>query len=200
MAEDRDDGLAAWTGAAGGPGLDRRRLLQTALLAVGASVAGVGCDDLARTSHDAGRFFDRKAYAVLDAVAETIIPRTDTPGARDAGVPARFDAMMAHWASQATQTRFSAILREIDGSARETVGRAIAKLQPQQQLAVVEAYDRRKATDPAYLKFKGLILTLYYTSEPGATRELRYEQVPGVWEPSIKVTPETRAWAWEFQF
>jgi len=38
-------------------------------------------------------------------------------------------------------------------------------------------------------------MTGYYLSEPGATQELRYELVPGVWEPAVKMGPDTRAWA-----
>ena len=44
-------------------------------------------------------------------------------------------------------------------------------------------------------RFKELVLTLYYLSQPGATRELRYEHTPGKWEPSIEIGPDTRAWA-----
>ena len=54
--------------------------------------------------------------------------------------------------------------------------------------------------DPAYKKFTGLILSLYYISEPGATQELRYEHVPGVWEPSIAVTADTRGYALDVSF
>lgn len=35
----------------------------------------------------------------------------------------------------------------------------------------------------------------YYYSQVGATQELRYELVPGAWEPSVPITAATRAWA-----
>ena len=175
--------------------MDRRRLLQTALVLAGASVAGAGCGDLSGAKHDAGRFFDRRAYAALNAVADVVIPRTDTPGAVDVGVPARLDAMMTSWASRQTRARTVQILEEIDAAAVKTFRRPIAKLKPEQQLSIMEAYDAASARDPGYSTFKGLILDLYYMSQPGATQELRYEQVPGVWEPSIKVGADTRAWA-----
>ena len=64
------------------------------------------------------------------------------------------------------------------------------------QIEAARSFDAAQMTaDPVYRRFKELVLTLYYLSQPGATRELRYEHVPGKWEPSIEVGPDTRAWA-----
>ena len=123
------------------------------------------------------------------------MPRTDTPGARDALVPQRFDALMQNWASADTRAKFSALLDEADAMARAAGASGLAAMPSAKQLEVVTAFDRAKFADPAYRKFKNLILSLYYISEPGATQELRYEHVPGAWEPNIPVTADTRAWA-----
>ena len=40
-----------------------------------------------------------------------------------------------------------------------------------------------------------LILTAYYTSETGGSRELQYELVPGKWEPDLPFVPGSRAWS-----
>ena len=119
---------------------------------------------------------------------------------RDALVPARFDALMLHWASAKTKADFTRVLDEIEVTARQKDPAGIVKLPPAQQLEVVAAYDRAKMADPAYKKFKGRILSLYYISEPGATQELRYEHVPGAWEPSIAVTSDTRGYALDVSF
>ena len=145
-------------------------------------------------------FIGKARFAVLDAVAETIMPRTDTPGARDALVPKRFDRLMKSWASRRTRTDFLRVLDEIDLAARQNNTGGIAALAPAQQLEVVSAYDRAKMRDPAYSRFKSLIFALYYLSEAGATQELRYEHVPGAWEPSIPATAETRSYAVDVQF
>jgi hypothetical protein len=47
--------------------------------------------------------------------------------------------------------------------------------------------------NPGYAKLKELIVVLYYSSEPALTQELVYEHSPGEWQPSIPITPETRA-------
>ena len=49
--------------------------------------------------------------------------------------------------------------------------------------------------DSDYTRLKELLCVLYYFSKPGATEELRYEHVPGAWEPSIPLTRATRTWA-----
>lgn len=180
--------------------LDRRLFISNALLAIG--VAGAAFPGWASLEAETGklRFFIPARFAVLDAVAETIMPRTDTPGARDALVPARFDALMLNWASAKTQTDFQRVLDEIDAAARLQDRGGIAALPAAKQLEVVTAYDKAKMADPAYKKFKNLILALYYISEPGATQELRYEHVPGAWEPSIPVTADTRGYAIDVSF
>jgi gluconate 2-dehydrogenase gamma chain len=49
--------------------------------------------------------------------------------------------------------------------------------------------------NPAYLKLKELVITLYYASEVALTQELIYEHVPGKFVPSLKVNPDTRPFA-----
>ncbi len=181
-----------------GLGPDRRRFIVAALLAVG--TAGVPLPAIAkvtRARRKAARFLSPARFAVLDALAETIMPRTDTPGARDALVPQRFDALMQNWASADTRLKFTALLDEAEAMARADGASGLAAMPAAKQLELVTAFDRAKFADPDYRKFKNLILSLYYVSEPGATQELRYEHAPGAWEPNVPATADTRAWAFD---
>lgn len=132
---------------------------------------------------------------LVTAVADTFIPRTDTPGAVDAGVPAQFAAMLAKWAAPATRTAFLARLDAIDVAARGGKGKPFAKLSAKDRLAVLKAYDAANFTAPDYKRLRDMFLILYYNSEPGATVELHYEHAPGAFVPSIPMTAQTRAWA-----
>ena len=171
--------------------IDRRRLMAGAILLVGGTLAGLP-DALLAQSPGPPRFFDPAEYALLDEIAEIIIPRTDTPGARDAGVPGLVDALMADWASAERQGQFRALLAEIDASAG-----GLLSLPEAARLEAIRAFDAAALAGRwgPYHKFKELLLTAYYLSEPGATEELRYELAPGVWEAAVPVGPDTRAWA-----
>ncbi len=178
------------------PGLGRRQFIASALLAIGAAgTAFPGWTAVEAASRGKARFFDARRFAILDVVAETIMPRTDTPGAHDVGVPGRIDLLMKGWASAKTQADFTKVLDDINLAAK-----GIVALTPVKQLEALSVFDKANLTDPAYTRFKKLVFALYYLSEAGATQELRYEHVPGAWEPSIAVTSDTRGYAVDVSF
>lgn len=174
------------------PAIDRRALLRSAILLVGGSMAGLPAEAFAQAASAEApkRFFTPAQYAVMDEVAAIIIPKTDTPGAREAGVPANIDMLMSKWASEERQGQFRAMFDAIGGA-------GLMKMAPPERLEFVRKYDAEKlhGGDGVYARFKELVLTLYYLSEPGATQELRYELAPGEWNGWTTVTPDTRAWA-----
>lgn len=174
--------------------LTRRELLRGALLLVGGAATASPIDLWAK-AEPAARFFGKAEFALLDEVCEIILPQTDTPGARGAGVPGAFDALMRNWASAEHQQQFRTLLKAFDTTAVDRGGKPLLQLSPPQRFDVIAAYDVEHYQQAPYSTFKNLVLKLYYLSEVGATQELRYEHVPGAWEPSIKVTPDTRTWA-----
>ena len=172
------------------PAIDRRALIRTAIMLVGGGVAaGSPVQALAQAKKTA-RFFTPAQYAVMSETVDIIMPRTDTPGAKDAGVPAAMDAMMRNWASKERQAQFAALMDEIGR-------RGLSKLPPAARVDLIRTIDSEKlaAGDQIYGRFKDLVLSLYYLSEAGATKELRYELVPGAWEPWTELKPGQRTWA-----
>ena len=171
---------------------DRRSLLRAAILLVrGAAFAP---EALAAAT---GPFFSATERPALDLLCETMIPRTDTPGAIDAGVPAFLDKLMATWASPPNQQRMRDTVGRLARAVQADTGKALSALSPAERTQWLSAQDAAllSANDPGYRHFKQLVLTGYYYSEAGATQELRYELVPGSWDPAVPVTADTRAWA-----
>lgn len=169
--------------------LTRREAIARAILLVGGvAVAPVACAPPAERG-----FFGPRERAVLEPLCETILPTTDTPGARAADVHGFIDGMMQRWASTETQGRLREVVARVDRAARGT----FTGMDERRREALVERIDAESfaAKDPAWLMFKRLVLLGYYSSEIGASQELAYLPVPGEWRPDVPVTAATRTWA-----
>lgn len=192
---------------------ERREMLQGIAALIGA--AALPADALAapRRRARASRFLDARRMALLSAVADTMIPQTDTPGALAAKVPAKFDALLLNWASPARRVELLGVLTRIDATAMAAEKAGFASLSPAKRADVLTAFDAaalknvpdtRKLSgmaammagpsvaDPGYGKLRELIISLFFYSEEALTSVLTYEHSPGGWTPSIKVTPQTR--------
>jgi gluconate 2-dehydrogenase gamma chain len=199
-------------------GMDRRGLIARALMLVGASVTPGTIDAFAASkTRGKKRFLTAPQFALLSAIADTIIPVTDTPGAVAAGVPAKLDGMLTTWASVETRDKIVGALAAIDAAAKTSAAKGFAALASVQRKSILVEYDKAAlkpgpkpkvklsalqallggapVINPAYLKLKELVITLYYSSEIASTKELIYEHNPGTWVPSLKITPESRPFA-----
>jgi len=168
---------------------DRRSLLRSIMILAGAAAVPQGAY---AALFDGPETLPSETAELLAAVADTMIPQTDTPGALGAGVPGAFDRLLANWASPVRRTELTGALQAIDARSLADKGSAFAALSPEARFELLDAHDRANAENADYAKLKELIVALYYLSEIGSTVELRYEHVPGAWEPSIPVTAETR--------
>ena len=187
--------------------MDRRALMARAMVLVGASATGV-LGSAVRAADFEGLSPARSA--TLAALSDTIIPKTDTAGALDTDVPARLEAMLGTWASPQTVADFNAVLDEV--GALQDSGTNFAQLSAAKRHDLLLAFDaaafaptgeevtanqgsRGVITNPRYARLKELIVTLYFMSQEALSQELVYDHVPGRWDPSIEVTPDTRPWA-----
>jgi hypothetical protein len=176
--------------------LDRRALIRSAILLVGGSVTAAPAMALAQAAAAAPRYFTPGQFAVLDEVAAIIIPKTETPGAREAGVPGFVDALMAQWAAPVTAQQTRDLIDQIDLTTKEKFGAPLLSLTPDRRIEAMRAFDAEAmGSNRVYRRFKELVMLTYYFSEAGATQELRYELVPGVWEGSVPLKPGQPAWA-----
>lgn len=125
-------------------------------------------------------------------IAELIIPKTDTPGAREAGVPAFIDVMLAEWGDDEQRQVFTAGLADVDKRTRALFAKDFIACNPEQQTHILTALDAEVArlrdtkadtSKHFFAGMKWLTLTGYYTSEVGATAEHHYRVVPGRYEP-----------------
>lgn len=227
--------------------IDRREALRRAALMLGGiisapTLAGMlaGCET--PPAGDAGwtpRALDQKQGNLVATIADHIIPATDTPGAREAGVHRFIDRMLAEYYSPDERAAFLAGLADVDRRAMALKGKSFLDLAPADQHTVLaaldaEAYAHRPAaaaggtsdergqavdrgrtenataalpaTDaartrprpsrqPFFRTMKELTLLGYYTSQIGATQELKYARVPGRFDGCVPLATIGRAWS-----
>ena len=82
--------------------------------------------------------------ALLDEIAETILPETSTPGAKAAKTGAFMALMVTDVYSDAAQQVFGDGLRSVDEACRRAHGTAFMQATPAQRLTVLEALDREQ--------------------------------------------------------
>jgi hypothetical protein len=146
------------------------------------------------------RALTQQEGATVAAIAEMIIPRTDTPGAIDAGVPAFIDLIVGEWYDDDDRAAFRAGLRETDARSVRAHGSSFVELAEAGQrnvLGELEAESlalRGSGAHPApfFSTMKYLTLYGYYTSQAGAIEELNYEIVPGRFNGCVPVVPGGR--------
>jgi hypothetical protein len=122
-------------------------------------------------------------------VVERIIPRTDTPGAADVGVPAFIDLLYGEFMTDEERQLLTSGLAQVEAAAKSAHGGSFAALSPDRQDEVLRGIARAdEARNP---NFFGLIRSAtvlgYFTSEPVGRNVLHYDPVPGRYDACIPI-------------
>lgn len=151
-------------------------------------------------SPSSARTLNAHQEATVKALAEMILPRTDTPGAADVGAAAFIDLILTEWFDDADRKRFLAGVDDVDVRSNALFGKGFVDCQPIQQSQILVDLGEKMARDVAalgdqstpegdlpvdpdfYVMMRRLTLTAYFTSEAGATEELHFEVIPGSYE------------------
>jgi hypothetical protein len=189
--------------------MNRRDALSRVALILGGTVVGAnvfleGCKPADKKAGSLTEFTPEEV-AYLDEIAETIIPATDTPGAKAAKVGAFMTVMVKDCYEEKDQKTFRDGMDKINNAADKKFDKEFMELTPQQRHQLLVEIDNeqkdfsknRKKDDPNHYfrLMKELTLLGYFTSEPGCTQALRYVESPGKYEGCIPYKKGEKAWA-----
>lgn len=136
--------------------------------------------------------------ATVTAIAEWIIPETDTPGAKAVRVNEFIDLILSDWMEDVDRNKFLAGIAEVDARCQKTFGKNFVEGSAAQQMQMLITLDeeltefrqaeaeapRRRHKDrpgserPFFDSMKRLTLAGYFTSEVGARQVLHFEIIP----------------------
>lgn len=187
--------------------MDRRDALKhTAFLLGGAVTASTwaafvtGCQQPGNITS----FSNEETLNLLAEIADTILPETDTPGAKEAGVGPFIATMLQDCYKEDDQQRVLNGLDEMNKRCQKEYGDVFTAMSAEDRTTFLTQIDKerteynkqKKKDGPHYFTLiKELTVTGYFTSEIGATQALRWVPVPGRYDSCIPYNEGDRAWA-----
>ena len=182
--------------------IGRREAIRRATVMLGVAISPGLLDSVLRaqaTSPAAGRkpYLNARQSATVAAVAERILPRTDTPGAADVGVPAFIDLMYGEYLTAEEQRMFAGGLADVEAQSTSTHRRNFAQLTTEQQDALLRGIARAsQAKERTFFhQVRELTILGYFTSEEVGKNVLQYDPIPGRWDACIPLAEVgNRAW------
>lgn len=193
--------------------MDRREALKRVAWLMGGAVSAsaiLAVDKGYSASTSAGSkpsILSAPQLGIVSAVSEIMIPRTDTPGAIDVGVPGFIDLMLKDVYTQEDRERYLSGLAELEAAAQAEQGKRFVALESAQQVELVQkvhnaavAEERRlrhaHLQRPFILMTKELTLLGFFTSQVGATEVLQYVAIPGSYHACLPLEKAGNGKTW----
>lgn len=146
---------------------------------------------------------------LIEELVETVIPATDTPGAKEAGVADFVMGKVRFYLNRQEQNEFIEGLEKIERECGRRYGQSFVGCTTEQRLKLLEELElsdmhlpslllkiKRKLFGFSFIKhIKIFTVEGYCVSKPGATLSLNYQAVPVTYQPCIKLVTGQKAWA-----
>jgi len=163
--------------------------------------------------------FTAADVAFLDEIAETILPETNTPGAKAAGTGAFMALMVTDAYTPRHQQIFRDGMKRLEEACQREYGASFIQARPEQRLALLQRLDAERQAEldardamqrsrapvapppppdaPVHYfrLMKELALVGYFTSEIGYRQAMRYMETPGRYDPCAPHKPGEKIWA-----
>jgi gluconate 2-dehydrogenase gamma chain len=183
--------------------LERREVLRRVAWLLGGAVSapaalailqGCSAKDAPSAAAWTPKFFKGSQKDVVTAIADIILPKTDTSGALDANVPAFIDSMLADVYDSAAQARFNRGFAEFEGFLGRDAASRTTFVKESLEKAIAAENDDGK---PFILMTRELTLLGFYTSQVGIGENMEYSQAPGPFHGCVPISKMAKPVQWE---
>jgi hypothetical protein len=183
--------------------MNRRDALKSVVLLMGGTVIGAsailtGCAPETQLN---SLNFSPEDLAFLDELGETIIPTTDTPGAKATKIGEFMQMMVKECYDADQQTTFVKGLAAIRTDFKAEKSGEFMEANAEDRLAFLNGLHQKyvasgEEKQPEIIHMlRDLTVLGYYSSEIGSTQALRYVEVPGRYDAIIPYNKGDKAWA-----
>lgn len=163
-------------------------ILSPSLMAFSAKEESESADNLT--------LFSPKQRKTLIEITETIIPKTKTPGAKEAKCAACIEVVLQDCYKSKEQDAFKTAIDEVDKYAVATFGKSFVKLSAANRISCLSYFEKKSiAKENTYFShLKEMTLFAYFTSKEGITQQLKHIEIPGKWEGDILWDKDAMDW------
>jgi Gluconate 2-dehydrogenase subunit 3 len=181
--------------------MNRREYIKNTAAALGLTLTGISMSEMLVSCQAQAQldwkpaFFTNNQAALIAEIAETILPKTKTPGAKEMAVPQFIDKMVKETMDEASQKKLVVGLATFEEEVKAKYNIDFLSLKPDQRQEFLEKLDKEKprsglsmwgialekdVPDATFFKIiKGLTLFGFFTSEEIGRNVLVYDPVPG---------------------
>lgn len=136
----------------------------------------------------------RGQLRAVSAIADRILPKTDTPGALDVGVPDLIDTLYKSYLTKDEQRTFRRGLTAVNKAAQAAHDKNFVQLEGSQQDSVLKGIS--ESDQPFFRKMREMTISGYFTSEEVMKNVLNYDFIPGMWKGCVDIDEVgNRVWA-----
>lgn len=187
--------------------ITRREAITTSALVLGGTLVGSQVLLTACSAPEKGTgLFSVDDIKFLDEIGETILPATaSSPGAREVSIGKFMQTMVTDCFDSDNQKIFLEGIIKLDDFSRTTYNKKFMSLSGAEKQDLLVALDEeaqkygnskpKNATPHYFSLMKELTMKGYFTSEPGATKALRYVPIPGRYDGCVDYAKGGPAWA-----
>ena len=171
--------------------MDRRTAIQNLALVIGGAVLLPHCSKSNPTAHFKHFDITFDQQTLIANMAETIIPKTNTPGANDLNLYGFIMKMVDECTKKEDQQAFIKGMGEFDSVPKKMFNKTFADCSKKEREDVLKSFEKKdngysKELQAFYRAVKGLTVFGYTESKYFMTKEIVYELVPGrynAWYP-----------------
>lgn len=185
--------------------MNRREALSRVALIMGGTVLGAEAFLSGCTTGTPKISFSKDDISFLNEIAETILPATNTPGAKEAKVGEFMTVIVNDCYETKDQAAFMEGMKKLNEASTKASGKTFMQASVEQRHNLLVALDKEAAafqktkkpdeTKHYFTMLKELTLWGFFSSELGATKALRYVAVPGRYEGTVPYKKGDKAWA-----
>ncbi|WP_028523633.1 gluconate 2-dehydrogenase subunit 3 family protein [Runella limosa] len=195
--------------------MNRRDIIKSSALFLGYAVSTATLSEVFMACSQEAKldwkptFLTNNQAASIAEIAETILPKTKTLGAKELGVPQFIDKMLKDLLSEEEQKDFVGGLEKLEEDCEKAYGKSFVECTPEQRKEFLTKLDAEAeklpssvwgirlappSPTPFFRRVKELTLLGYFTSQKIGKEVLGYDPIPGKYIACMPLTPGMNAW------